>query len=137
MTSIEDEIVTGFKTFETVNSLWNVTSKTINGQTLDNFTTDSSPYGHPKKLLLFGSFLFFNYFDLLNHSWFELFLDGIQTNGTVRIQLPITAPGVDEIDLNRQKDEVIPVDTENFPPWPHPFVMTNIMVGPIKIVLKS
>jgi len=67
-TRTEDQIVTGLKTFETVKSLWNVTSKTINGQTLDNFTSDSSQYGHPENLLLFGSSpLFLNYFYLLNH----------------------------------------------------------------------
>jgi len=54
-----DQIVTGLKTFETVKSLWNVTTKTINGQTLDNFTTDSSRYGHSENRLLFGLFLVF------------------------------------------------------------------------------
>ena len=58
-TRTEDQIVTGFKKFETVKSLWNVTTKNINGQTLDNFTTDSSQYGHPENRLLFGSSLFF------------------------------------------------------------------------------
>jgi len=67
---------------------------------------------------------------------FKLILDGIQTNGTVLFELPITAAGVDGINLDKLKDQAIPLDTENFPPWPHPFMMTNIKVGPIKIVFK-